>query len=426
VVIVGSLLNWRQTLICLLFCTLPGFQVPAYAGQQAVRQERLRVFLDCGSCDFDYLRREVDFIDYVRDRKDADVHILVTTQGTAAGGTEYVFKFTGLGTFAGIDDELKFSSQQTSTAEERRAGYTRIFKLGLVRYVTSTSLAEYLNLTYKPGGAPTQATPSPADDPWNLWTFRVRGSGSMSGERSSSSRNFNTSFTANRTTDEWKWNSGLNLNFRESKYTLSDGEEIVDDSHDHNASALLVKSLGDHWSAAVRGRWASTTFLNQDRALRAAAGVEYSFFPYRISATKELTAQLTLGVANFDYIEQTIYGKDHETVGDLYFITRFDTLQRWGSIEASFETSMYLHDPARHRLEVDGFFDVRLFKGLSLNMGGSASRIRDQLYLQAGDATDEEILLRQRQLATGYRYSLSLGFSYTFGSIFNNVVNTRF
>lgn len=415
---------WRQTLFCLLFCTVLG-AAKANGGQQPV-QERLRVFLDCGACDFDYLRREVDFIDYVRDRKDADLHILVTTQGTGAGGTEYVFKFIGLGRFQGLDDELKYASQQTSTSDERRTGYTRILKLGLVRYVTSTSLAEYLHLTYQPGAPRTQAVPSPANDPWNLWTFRVRGSGSIGGERSNSSRNFNTSFTANRTTDEWKWNSSLNLNFRESRYTLSDGEEFLDDSHDHNASALLVKSLGDHWAAAVRGRWASTTFLNQDRAVRAAAGIEYSFFPYAVSATRELTAQLTLGVSNFDYIERTIYEKDGETVGDLYFITRFDTQQPWGSMEASFETSMYLHDPARHRLEVDGFFDVRLFRGLSLNMGGSASRIRDQLYLQAGDASDEEILLRRRQLATGYRYSLSMGFSYTFGSIFNNVVNTRF
>ena len=69
---------------------------------------------------------------------------------------------------------------------------------------------------------------------------------------------------------------------------------------------------------------------------------------------------------------------------------------------------------------------MRIFKGFSLNAYGSASRIRDQLYLKAGEATDEEILLRRRQLATGYRFRFSMGFSYTFGSIFNNVVNTRF
>lgn len=414
------LCQWRQRALCLVFCT-----AALLAATPASAQERVRVFLDCDACDFDYLRREIEFVDYVRDRKDADVHVLVTTQGTGGGGTEYVFKFIGLGRFAQVDDELRLTTQQTDTRDERRAGYTRALKLGLVRYVTSTSLADDLDLTYHPA---TSSAPevTPATDPWNLWTFRLRGSGSVNGERSNGSRSLNTSFSANRTTGEWKWNSSVNVNVRENSYTLSDGEELVDKSHDHNASLLLVRSLGDHWATAVRGRWASTTFLNQDRAMRAGAGIEYSVFPYRLSARKELIAQLTLGLNEFDYIDTTIYDKDQEVVADAYFITRFIAQQPWGSMEAAFETSMYLHEPSRHRLEVDGFVDVRLFKGFSLNIGGSASRIRDQLYLRAGGASDEEILLRRRQLATGYRYHFSAGFSYTFGSIFNNVVNTRF
>ena len=97
--------------------------------QQAAPQtragDRLRVFLDCDDCDGDYVRREIEFIDYVRDRKEADLHILVTTQDTASGGEEWVFKFIGLGRFNGVNDELKFTSLQTSTDDEERAGYTR-------------------------------------------------------------------------------------------------------------------------------------------------------------------------------------------------------------------------------------------------------------------------------------------------------------
>ena len=64
--------------------------------------------------------------------------------------------------------------------------------------------------------------------------------------------------------------------------------------------------------------------------------------------------------------------------------------------------------------------------GLEFNIFGRYSRVRDQLYLPAGDATTEEILLSLRQLQTGYEYSMSAGLSYTFGSIYNNVVNPRF
>lgn len=412
--------RWRQTLLCLLF-----FHSFALLAVPAAAQDRIRVFLDCGACDFNYLRQEIQFVDYVRDRTDADVHVLTTTQGTGGGGIEYVFRFIGLGRFAGMDDELKFTASQTNTADERRIGYTGILKLGLVRYVASTDEASRLTLTYSPTDTP-QAAADPAADPWNLWSFRVRGGGSVNGEKSNSARSFNTSFAANRTSEEWKFNSNLDLNFRENSYTLSDGSEFVDTSHDHNAWALLVKSLGEHWAAAMRGRWGSSTFLNQDQSLRAAAGIEYNFFPYRLSARKELTAQLTVGATHFDYVEPTIFGKEEETVSDVLFVTRFNARQPWGSTGLTFEASAYLHDPERHRIAVDGDIDIRLFKGFSLNVEGSASRIRNQLYLKAGEATDEEILLRRRQLATGYRYRFSVGFSYTFGSIFNNVVNTRF
>ena len=35
-------------------------------------------------------------------------------------------------------------------------------------------------------------------------------------------------------------------------------------------------------------------------------------------------------------------------------------------------------------------------------------------------------MLREQQLATTYRYSVTFGITYAFGSIFNNVVNPRF
>ena len=34
------------------------------------------------------MRTEITFVSYVRDRTAADVHVLVTTQGTGGGGTE--------------------------------------------------------------------------------------------------------------------------------------------------------------------------------------------------------------------------------------------------------------------------------------------------------------------------------------------------
>ena len=52
------------------------------AAQETPRQQEdfLRMFLDCPTffCDMDFFRRQIGFVDYVRDRRDADVHVLVT------------------------------------------------------------------------------------------------------------------------------------------------------------------------------------------------------------------------------------------------------------------------------------------------------------------------------------------------------------
>ena len=69
--------------VALVFAPASG---PAEIQAQPAQREGVRVFLDCDRCDEDYLRKEVTFIDYVRNREDADVHVLVTTQDTGGGG----------------------------------------------------------------------------------------------------------------------------------------------------------------------------------------------------------------------------------------------------------------------------------------------------------------------------------------------------
>jgi hypothetical protein len=104
----------------------------------------------------------------------------------------------------------------------------------------------------------------------------------------------------------------------------------------------------------------------------------------------------------------------------------FDLKQPWGANSTSLELSQYLNDTSMNHLVLYNGTNVRLFKGFSLNVSAMASRVRDQIYLPKGEATPEEVLASMRQLATSYRYSFRVGFSYSFGSIFNNVVNPRF
>ena len=86
----------------------------------------------------------------MRDRRDADVHVLVTTQETGGGGTEYTLKFIGLGSFAGVEQTLRYSAPQTSTADERRKAIAEVIKQGLVRYVSESPQAPRLKVTFSP------------------------------------------------------------------------------------------------------------------------------------------------------------------------------------------------------------------------------------------------------------------------------------
>ena len=77
--------GWFSVGLMVLIATAPGL-----VAQESVQPDgsaAVRVFLDCGyRCDFDYLRTEIPFVNYVRDRLDAQVHVLVTRENTGSGG----------------------------------------------------------------------------------------------------------------------------------------------------------------------------------------------------------------------------------------------------------------------------------------------------------------------------------------------------
>ena len=52
--------------------------------------------------------------------------------------------------------------------------------------------------------------------------------------------------------------------------------------------------------------------------------------------------------------------------------------------------------------------------------------MRNQVFLARRGATDDEVLLRRRALETNFDYFTNISIRYTFGSIFNAIVNPRF
>jgi hypothetical protein len=385
----------------------------------------VRVFVDCGFCDFDHLRREVGFVDYMRDFRDAQIHILVTRQSTAAGGRRHVLEFIGREAMVGRSDTLYFVSRQDDAGDIIRNGLAHTIKLGLVPYLTAAGQGDRLRIAVADAGRERRGEAArPAADPWNLWVFRVRANASFNGEQRRRLQNLDGSFTAGRTTEDWKLR--FFVNGRQNSSRIDTGTRIASAAtHYVGGNARLVRSVTDHLSMGGQLASHTSTFGNVGLQRRIAPAMEYSFFPYNESTRRQVTVLYTLGAVDVRYEEETIFNKIHEQLFNESLEVAVDFRQPWGSASTSIEGSHYFHDMTKFRLDLRTSGDLRVVKGLSLNFSARTSLIRDQLHLPKKGATEEEILLRQRSLGTSYDYGASLGFAYTFGSIFNNVVNTR-
>jgi hypothetical protein len=386
---------------------------------------RLRVFLDC-DCFSEYLREEIEWVDFVRQRQDADVHLLSSSSGTGGGGQELVLRFVGTGRFQGVDQELRVISLTGDSEDLRRRRVLRTVIVGLLNYLARDGRAGDLGVSVRTAETPVAAGGAAVRDPWNAWLFNIRGGMSIDAEESSRERDWELSASADRVTSQWIISFGVDGNETREEFDLDEDDPFKVTRRERSFNWFLAKSLGPHWSLGFEGDFESSTFGNVRFNADVAPAIEYSVFPYSEYATRRLLVQYSIGAERAKYNEITLFDKLEETLGRHQLSLNLEQEQPWGSLQAGVEYSQYLHDASKYRFEVDGELSFRIARGLSLNLEGSASRIRDQISLPRRDATPEEVLLRLRELQSGYEVSFSASLSYSFGSIFNNVVNPRF
>jgi len=380
-----------------------------------------RLYLDCVECDLNYIRENVGFVVYVRDRADADVHVIVTLQLASDGGYGGTLRFLGLGRFAGIEDEATVFIGADASLDDLRKELARGLRIGLARYAARTRVGRELDVAWTSAGAP----PADENDPWNRWVMTLGANGSFTGESSYQENLGNGSATAARVTDLWKIQLQGYGNYSESRFDLGDGVVIESFERSSGGSFLAGRGFGDHVTLAVRPTWSTSTFSNTRSQPAATALFEWSVFPYSEATRRSLVFQVGPRVERRIYYEETIFEKRQETLFRESASIAVDTTQPWGSISGTLFGSHYFHDVSKASAYLTLQLSLRLVRGLSLTLFGSGSLIRDQLYLPKAGATDEEILLRRQQLATQYDYSSSIGLTYTFGSKFTPVVNTR-
>lgn len=418
----------RPSAATLLF--LLAFLPTAPAGAQEAAsppaEQGLLVFLDCNArnCDFDHFRRELQWVNWVRDREDADLHLLITAQETGGGGWQYALDYLGRRGFTGTRKRLTYVSDPTDTDPEIRQGLTRTIALGLVQFVETTPVAPRLEVVYRAPAVPVLARDT--RDPWNLWVFEFGANGSLEGEAQQSSYDLEGSATASRVSEDLKLIFDVDLEYQYEEFELDDTTTVTNSAEDYRADALAAWSLGRHWAVGGTASAERSTFLNQDLALAAGPAIEYDIFPYSESTRRLLLVRYGIEAASFNYQDTTIEGKVSEVLPRHTLTVSAAVQQPWGEIDGAIEAIQYLNDLAAHRIDTFLSFEYRLFRGLNLDVFAQFSRIKDQFYLPAGGLSEEEILLERRQRETDYRFDIGIGFTYRFGSKFANVVNPRF
>lgn len=403
---------------------VPLLLAAAAAAAPCSAQGSIDVFLDCQApgCDTEHFRSEIPWVNWVRERTVADVHVLVTAESAGGGGRSYQLAFLGARSFAADTTTLRLDAPQHLTGSERRDLLTARLGQGLLLFASRTAAADRLRVVYDAGA--DVVTPATARDPWKSWVFSTRLEVALDGESREASHELELSVDASRVTAGSRLEFEVEGSYEEDRFQLRSGEQRFI-TRNWAVETLATRALAEHWSGGLAAETGRSTFENQDLYVRPAAVLEYSFYPYDEFSRRRLTLQYTFGGRYFDYTERTIYERLDERRFDQRIELEAEYQQPWGSASSGLSASHYLHDLSRYRVTGEVGLFLRLFRGFTLDVNGEYSRVHDQLYIPAGDADDEEILLRRRALETNYRYRTSIGIRYSFGSIYNNVVNPR-
>ena len=383
--------------------------------------EVLSVFLDF-SIQQQYIREKITFVNYVRDRELAQVHIMIREHAAGMAGDNYVITFLGRDSYEGMNNEITLWNPATNTIDETRQRLVKMISMGLVPYLANTHFVNYISLQVREdrskGG-------NVLEDPWKNWVFEVYGGINFARESKQSRFDSRWGFYADKVSEEWKIRSRPYFNINRRTFVTDEGE-ISRQSYRHGFDGFYIKSIDQHWSAGVFVDMLSSTFHNILFNVEVSPGIEYSLFPYSEATYRAVTFVYRLGAGYHNYIEETVFFKEQENLFNHTIDLSASFQQPWGNFSASIKGSHYFHDYTANRLSLTSNLGLRIVKGLSLNVSGSFNFINDLVALSAGDLSLEDILLQQSRQATDYEVTGQIGITYTFGSQFSNVVNTRF
>ncbi len=420
------MVTWSlQILTCIM---LTGTWAPVSAQERQIPAETdnglLQVYIDYASSDNleRFLRSEIGFASYVRDPHMAQIHILITDQKTGSGGKRFTLDFIGHAQFSDMDQRLFYVSPQSDTDEEQRVGLAKVIAMGLMPYVSQTRVTDEIEITYSPKRIRKLA--KEMYDPWDYWIFSIDLGGSMRLEKARDAYELQGTIEANRVTEDWKLRHTFYYVYEEENF-IDDDKELKSTLKEWKLKLAPVRSLNSRWSAGIFAEVFSTTYLNIELGWNIAPAIEYNFFRWQEAERRMFTISYRAGYGGLSYYQETLYDKKAQRLFFHALKGALELIQPWGNLDIEVEASQYPELKNNYSIKAESEMAFRITGGLEFVLESEIESIHDQIYLPKGDATIDEILLRRRQLETTYDIRLGIGLRYTFGSIYNNIINHR-
>ena len=395
--------------------------------------DKIKVFLDCNTtCDENYIKTEINVVDFVIDRLVADVHILITSRENGSGGKSYQLIFYGQNLFRSHLDTLTFSSSVNSTDVEIRMETVKRIKIGLIPYLINSSFFNSVDITmkdskYDKNNLSTVTT----KDKWNYWVYKIAIDDEYNVDEVYKNDKLSGNLSANRTTATSRMNFLINGNYSNSSYHYDSSSNnisynVIIINSNYEISHYLVTAISHNWSFRYDLGFSNSTFSNIKSKILISSGIEYAIFPYSESNSKFFAINYSLDIRRNNYYNTTIFDKTSETLLGQKAEINLSLKQIWGFVNTSITYRNFLKDWNLNNLSTNLNVDIRVTGGLFFYVYFNGAVEHDQIYLEKGDATLEEILTKRRQLESSYKIYSGIGLSFRFGSILNNFVNPRF
>lgn len=412
-------------------CTFIIILISSTSYSQTAPEQKIKLFVDCSNsfCDMDYLKTQIKFVDYVLDNKASDIDLLITQQNNGGGGSQYQLIFYGQNRFH-QSDTLRFNAKPNNTDFETRDLLVKYIQIGLLPFLSKTRSIENISIQLKDESKiDSTGKDQSTKDPWNYWIYRVGVNGNISTDANYKSFNYNSNISASRVTDKLKVSFTLAVGKNRNTYQYDDGStisKIIVKKENYEFAHQLAKSISEHWSIGYDLGMSRSTFNNYKLQTFLRPAIEYDVFPYKDVNNKLFTIRYGLDVTSNQYFDTTIYFKKHETLPGQELDVALTYNQKWGTVNLFSSYHSFLNNLKRYNLSLGGGVNVRISGGLSFNVFVFGNYLRDQIYLPKGQASLQDILTRQRQLATNFSLFSFFGITYRFGSKLNNFVNPRF